>query len=69
MCTILFVLQEEKLPEIPYSRILALNKPEYCVIAVGVIAAAIGGCVTPVFAILFGKVIGVCARLFSRQIL
>ncbi|XP_060103685.1 LOW QUALITY PROTEIN: ATP-binding cassette sub-family B member 5 [Heteronotia binoei] len=49
---------EEMLPEVPYSRILALNKPEYCVIAVGVIAAAIGGCVTPVFAILFGKIIG-----------
>ncbi|XP_048367466.1 ATP-binding cassette sub-family B member 5 [Sphaerodactylus townsendi] len=50
--------EEEKLPEIPYSRILALNKPEFCAIAVGVIAAAIGGCVTPAFAILFGKIIG-----------
>ncbi|XP_054846913.1 ATP-binding cassette sub-family B member 5 [Eublepharis macularius] len=49
---------EEKLPEVPYSRILALNKPEFCFIAVGVIAAAIGGCVTPAFAVLFGKIIG-----------
>ncbi|XP_015281625.1 PREDICTED: ATP-binding cassette sub-family B member 5 [Gekko japonicus] len=58
--------KEEKLPEVPYSRILALNKPEFCVIAVGVIAAAIGGCVTPAFAILFGKIIGVYAKKESQ---
>uniref|UniRef100_A0ABM5GP39 ATP-binding cassette sub-family B member 5 isoform X1 n=1 Tax=Pogona vitticeps TaxID=103695 RepID=A0ABM5GP39_9SAUR len=49
---------EEKLPEVPYSRILALNKPEFCYIAFGVIASAIGGAVTPAFAVLFGKIIG-----------
>uniref|UniRef100_A0A8D2LUJ5 Uncharacterized protein n=1 Tax=Varanus komodoensis TaxID=61221 RepID=A0A8D2LUJ5_VARKO len=50
---------EEKLPEVPYSRILALNKPEFCYIVVGVIAAAIGGCVSSAFAFLVGKIIGV----------
>ena len=55
----LCLLQEEKLPEVPYSRILALNKPEFCYIAFGVIASAIGGAVTPAFAVLFGKIIGV----------
>ncbi|KAJ7322390.1 hypothetical protein JRQ81_018677, partial [Phrynocephalus forsythii] len=50
--------KEEKLPEVPYSRILALNKPEFCYIVIGVIAAAIGGGVTPAFAVLFGKIIG-----------
>lgn len=38
---------------------LALNKPEYCYIAMGVIAAAISGGIYPTFAIIFGKVIGV----------
>uniref|UniRef100_A0A8D0BE78 Uncharacterized protein n=1 Tax=Salvator merianae TaxID=96440 RepID=A0A8D0BE78_SALMN len=47
------------LPEVPYSRILALNKPEFCYIVFGVVAAAIGGGVTPAFAVLFGKIIGV----------
>ncbi|XP_061441927.1 ATP-binding cassette sub-family B member 5 [Rhineura floridana] len=54
---------EEKLPEVPYSRILALNKPEFCYIVVGVIAAAIGGGVTPAFAVLFGKIIGAFQEL------
>nr|XP_056713062.1 ATP-binding cassette sub-family B member 5 [Euleptes europaea] len=58
---------EEKLPEVPYSRILALNKPEFCVIAVGVIAAAVGGCVTPVFAILFGKIIGTFGKDLEKN--
>uniref|UniRef100_A0A8D2LX38 ABC-type xenobiotic transporter n=1 Tax=Varanus komodoensis TaxID=61221 RepID=A0A8D2LX38_VARKO len=49
----------QKLPEVPYSRILALNKPEFCYIVVGVIAAAIGGCVSSAFAFLVGKIIGV----------
>ncbi|XP_062979735.1 ATP-dependent translocase ABCB1-like isoform X1 [Elgaria multicarinata webbii] len=49
---------EEKLPDVPYSRILALNKPEFCYIVVGVITAAIRGGVSPAFAVLFGKIIG-----------
>ncbi|XP_062840207.1 ATP-binding cassette sub-family B member 5 isoform X1 [Anolis carolinensis] len=49
---------EEHLPEVPYSRILSLNKPELCYIIIGVIAAAIGGGVTPAFAIMLGKIIG-----------
>ncbi|XP_058038723.1 ATP-binding cassette sub-family B member 5 [Ahaetulla prasina] len=49
---------KETLPDVPYSRILALNKPEFCYIAVGIVAAAIAGGVTPAFAVLFGKIIG-----------
>ncbi|XP_060541674.1 ATP-binding cassette sub-family B member 5 isoform X2 [Pantherophis guttatus] len=49
---------KETLPDVPYTRILALNKPEFCYIAVGIIAAAIAGGVTPAFAVLFGKIIG-----------
>ncbi|XP_013931904.1 PREDICTED: ATP-binding cassette sub-family B member 5 isoform X2 [Thamnophis sirtalis] len=49
---------KETLPDVPYTRILALNKPEFCYIAIGIVAAAIGGGVTPAFAVLFGKIIG-----------
>uniref|UniRef100_A0A8C5WSY1 Uncharacterized protein n=1 Tax=Laticauda laticaudata TaxID=8630 RepID=A0A8C5WSY1_LATLA len=58
-------LQKETLPDVPYTRILALNKPEFCYIAVGVVAAAIAGGVTPAFAVLFGKIIGVCLGLLN----
>ncbi|KAK2512847.1 hypothetical protein Q9233_015921 [Columba guinea] len=50
--------QEENLPAVPYSRILALNKPEWLYVLLGVIAAAISGGVHPAFAVVFGKIIG-----------
>uniref|UniRef100_A0A663MR19 ATP-binding cassette sub-family B member 5 n=1 Tax=Athene cunicularia TaxID=194338 RepID=A0A663MR19_ATHCN len=50
---------KENLPDVPYSRILALNKPEWLYILLGVIAAAVSGGVHPAFAVLFGKIIGV----------
>ncbi|NWR63647.1 MDR1 protein, partial [Bucorvus abyssinicus] len=49
---------EENLPAVPYSRILALNKPEWLYILLGMIAAAISGGVHPAFAVVFGKIIG-----------
>ncbi|NWW55276.1 MDR1 protein, partial [Pedionomus torquatus] len=49
---------EEHLPAVPYSRILALNKPEWLYVLVGVIAAAVSGGVHPAFAVIFGKIIG-----------
>ncbi|XP_010147784.1 PREDICTED: multidrug resistance protein 1-like [Eurypyga helias] len=51
-------LEEENLPAVPYSRILALNKPEWLYVLLGVIAAAISGGVHPAFAVIFGKIIG-----------
>ncbi|XP_040218089.1 ATP-dependent translocase ABCB1-like isoform X2 [Rana temporaria] len=48
----------EDLPDFSLGKMLALNKPEYCYIAMGVIAAAISGGIYPTFAIIFGKVIG-----------
>ncbi|XP_064023312.1 ATP-binding cassette sub-family B member 5 [Pogoniulus pusillus] len=51
-------LEEENLPAVPYSRILALNKPEWLYVLLGVIAAAISGAVHPAFAVIFGKIIG-----------
>uniref|UniRef100_A0A8C8BB02 ATP-binding cassette sub-family B member 5 n=1 Tax=Otus sunia TaxID=257818 RepID=A0A8C8BB02_9STRI len=52
-------LEKENLPAVPYSRILALNKPEWLYVLLGVIAAAVSGGVHPAFAVLFGKIIGV----------
>ncbi|XP_032847569.2 ATP-binding cassette sub-family B member 5 [Tyto alba] len=51
-------LEEENLPAVPYSRILALNKPEWLYVLLGMIAAAISGGVHPAFAVIFGKIIG-----------
>ncbi|KAM7177249.1 ATP-dependent translocase ABCB1-like [Macrochelys suwanniensis] len=50
--------EEENLPAVPYSRILALNKPEWLHIFFGVIAAAFSGGVYPAFSVIFGKIIG-----------
>ncbi|XP_069716416.1 ATP-binding cassette sub-family B member 5 [Phaenicophaeus curvirostris] len=51
-------MEEENLPAVSYLRILALNKPEWLYVLLGVIAAAIIGGVHPAFAVVFGKVIG-----------
>ncbi|XP_008944124.1 PREDICTED: multidrug resistance protein 1-like [Merops nubicus] len=51
-------LKEDNLPAVPYSRILALNKPEWLYIVLGVMAAAVLGGVHPAFAVIFGKIIG-----------
>uniref|UniRef100_A0A672TYN1 ABC-type xenobiotic transporter n=1 Tax=Strigops habroptila TaxID=2489341 RepID=A0A672TYN1_STRHB len=45
----------ENLPAVPYSRILALNKPEWLYVLLGVIAAAVLGGVHPTFALVYGK--------------
>ncbi|KFO71118.1 Multidrug resistance protein 1, partial [Cuculus canorus] len=49
---------EENLPAVSYLRILALNKPEWPYVLLGVIAAAVIGAVHPAFAVVFGKIIG-----------
>ncbi|NWX59965.1 MDR1 protein, partial [Promerops cafer] len=49
---------KENLPTVPYLKILALNKPEWFYVLLGVIAAAVIGAVHPAFAVIFGKIIG-----------
>uniref|UniRef100_A0A8B9KNS2 ATP-binding cassette, sub-family B (MDR/TAP), member 5 n=1 Tax=Astyanax mexicanus TaxID=7994 RepID=A0A8B9KNS2_ASTMX len=53
---------EEKVPEIPFGRILALNKPEWPYVMVGTLASLVGGAVYPCVGILFAKIIGVFAE-------
>ncbi|NXB51636.1 MDR1 protein, partial [Leucopsar rothschildi] len=49
---------EEYLPAVPYLKILALNKPEWFYVLLGMIAAAVIGAVNPTFAVIFAKIIG-----------
>ncbi|XP_048881308.1 ATP-dependent translocase ABCB1 isoform X2 [Brienomyrus brachyistius] len=51
--------EEEKLPEVPFKRILALNKPEWPYLLIGVLASLVGGAIYPCLAIVFAKIIGV----------
>uniref|UniRef100_A0A3B3S482 ATP-binding cassette, sub-family B (MDR/TAP), member 5 n=1 Tax=Paramormyrops kingsleyae TaxID=1676925 RepID=A0A3B3S482_9TELE len=54
--------EEEKVPEVPFKRILALNKPEWPYLVIGVLASLVGGAVYPCLAIVFAKIIGVFAE-------
>ncbi|KAI4873021.1 hypothetical protein NFI96_023271 [Prochilodus magdalenae] len=54
--------KEEKGPEVPFSKILALNKPEWPYVMVGTVASFVGGAVYPCVGILFAKIIGVFAE-------
>uniref|UniRef100_A0A8B9KGI2 ATP-binding cassette, sub-family B (MDR/TAP), member 5 n=1 Tax=Astyanax mexicanus TaxID=7994 RepID=A0A8B9KGI2_ASTMX len=55
--------KEEIIPEIPFGRILALNKPEWPCVLMGTLASCVGGGVYPCVGILFAKIIGVFAEL------
>uniref|UniRef100_A0A673H3J2 Multidrug resistance protein 1-like n=1 Tax=Sinocyclocheilus rhinocerous TaxID=307959 RepID=A0A673H3J2_9TELE len=57
------VHEKEKAPEIPFTKILALNKPEWPYLLVGTLASLVGGAVYPCVAILFAKIIGVFAEV------
>ncbi|KAF5733430.1 ATP binding cassette subfamily B4 isoform 1 [Tripterygium wilfordii] len=48
---------DQRAPEVPLSRIAALNKPEIPVLILGAIAAAVNGSVMPIFGILISKVV------------
>uniref|UniRef100_A0A6Q2XKK6 ATP-binding cassette sub-family B member 5 n=1 Tax=Esox lucius TaxID=8010 RepID=A0A6Q2XKK6_ESOLU len=54
---------ESNLPDVPLSRILAMNKPEWPYLLFGVLASLVGGGVYPCVAILFAKIIGVFAEI------
>uniref|UniRef100_A0A8B9JY20 ATP-binding cassette, sub-family B (MDR/TAP), member 5 n=1 Tax=Astyanax mexicanus TaxID=7994 RepID=A0A8B9JY20_ASTMX len=51
--------EKESVPDVPFSRILALNKSEWPYLLVGTLASFVGGGVYPAVAILFAKIIGV----------
>ncbi|XP_053323160.1 ATP-binding cassette sub-family B member 5 [Spea bombifrons] len=57
------LVEEKKLPEVSFFRLLKLNKSEWPYILVGTIAAMINGCAHPLFSIFFAKIV----TLFSIE--
>ncbi|KAJ8004768.1 hypothetical protein DPEC_G00139710 [Dallia pectoralis] len=55
--------EESNLPDVPFSRILSMNKPEWPYLVVGILASILGGGVYPCVAILFAKIIGVFSEI------
>uniref|UniRef100_A0A8C2J2N3 ATP-binding cassette, sub-family B (MDR/TAP), member 5 n=1 Tax=Cyprinus carpio TaxID=7962 RepID=A0A8C2J2N3_CYPCA len=54
---------KKNVSEIPFTKILALNKPEWPYLLVGTLASLVGGAVYPCVAILFAKIVGVFAEV------
>ena len=53
--------KEEVLPKVQLTRILKRNQPEFLYILIGVLASCGIGAVLPVFAVIFGDILGVLA--------
>uniref|UniRef100_A0A8C7LBE0 ATP-binding cassette sub-family B member 5 n=1 Tax=Oncorhynchus kisutch TaxID=8019 RepID=A0A8C7LBE0_ONCKI len=53
----------DEAPDIPFTRILALNKPEWPYMLVGTLSSLVGGAVYPCVAIIFAKIIGVFSEV------
>ena len=52
--------KKEKLPKVPFTQLLKLNKPDWLFVLIGVVCSAVIGCLFPLMAILFSSVLGVC---------
>lgn len=59
------VFQDEDVPLVSFWRILNLNLSEWPYLLVGVLCAVINGCIQPVFAIVFSRIVGVSASVCS----
>uniref|UniRef100_A0A4W4FZ71 ABC-type xenobiotic transporter n=1 Tax=Electrophorus electricus TaxID=8005 RepID=A0A4W4FZ71_ELEEL len=57
--------EKEMVPDVPFGRILALNKTEWPYLVVGTVASLVGGAVYPCVAILFSKIIGVSSLILD----
>ncbi|XP_062322714.1 ATP-dependent translocase ABCB1 isoform X2 [Osmerus eperlanus] len=55
--------KNKEVVDVPFTRILALNKPEWPYLLVGTLSSLIGGATYPCVAILFAKIIGVFAEV------
>ncbi|XP_038962980.1 ATP-dependent translocase ABCB1 isoform X1 [Rattus norvegicus] len=58
----LVMTQDEDVPMVSFWQILKLNISEWPYLVVGVLCAVINGCIQPVFAIVFSKIVGVFSR-------
>ncbi|KAF4076001.1 hypothetical protein AMELA_G00225410 [Ameiurus melas] len=55
-------VQEEKVPEVSFFKVLSLNKEEWPYMVVGIFCAIINGGIQPAFAIIFSKIVAVFAE-------
>jgi len=58
---------EEDLPDIPFSRVFKMNKPEICYIIAGCLGAAVNGGIQPCFSILFSELLKVFQQPVINQ--
>ena len=52
---------DKEIPEVPLYRVIKLNAPEWYIIIIGMLGAAVNGCIWPAFALLFGEILDVFA--------
>ena len=50
---------DEEIPVVPLHRVLRLNAKEWWIIILGLLGAAVGGSICPMFAIFFGEILAV----------
>uniref|UniRef100_A0A8C8FDZ6 ATP-binding cassette sub-family B member 5 n=1 Tax=Oncorhynchus tshawytscha TaxID=74940 RepID=A0A8C8FDZ6_ONCTS len=62
-CLLFREKKPDEAPDIPFTRILALNKPEWPYMLVGTLSSLVGGAVYPCVAIIFAKIIGVFSEV------
>ncbi|XP_060756248.1 ATP-binding cassette, sub-family B (MDR/TAP), member 4 [Neoarius graeffei] len=56
-------VQEEKVPEVSFFKVLSLNKAEWPYMVVGIFCAIINGGLQPAFAVIFSKIIAAFAEI------
>lgn len=57
----IFQKEVEKVPTVPLSKIMKMNSTEWPYILLGAVCSAIQGTIMPLYAIMFGEVLGVRA--------
>ncbi|KAG0716695.1 Multidrug resistance protein 1 [Chionoecetes opilio] len=59
--------EEDKVPTVPLSKILHMNATEWPYILAGVVGAGIQGSIIPLYAVMFGEVLGVRPWVYSMS--
>lgn len=60
---------EEDVKPVPFTRILKYNASEWPYMLLGSLAAAVNGAVSPLYALLFSQILGVCYTNTLKYIL
>lgn len=60
---------EEDVKPVPFTRILKYNASEWPYMVLGSLAAAVNGAVSPLYALLFSQILGVCYTNIFKCIL